>query len=169
MMGDEITVANLLEKIQHGWDELNAFLDSLTVEQKTVPTDAGGWKVKDHVIHMAVWEDGIEALLNKLPRSERMGIDEETRQSRDINRINDVIYKRHKDDSLESIMGQRQQIHERLISTIKKLTDDDLNLQYRHFSPDSKSETPILGWIAASSFAHYEEHIPWMRAIADKV
>ena len=59
----DVSTAELLSRTKLGWDSLQAYIKSLTPEQLTVPTDPAGWTVKDHLIHLAVWEDGIVAVL----------------------------------------------------------------------------------------------------------
>lgn len=51
-MGTEI--AKLLVKIQKAYDDIDAFVATLTEAQITNLKDGGGWTVKDHLIDMAV-------------------------------------------------------------------------------------------------------------------
>ena len=71
----QVTTTELVSRMQKGWDDFQAYLKTLTLEQVTQPTDAAGWTVKDHIIHLATWEDGVYALLEKQPRHEQMGLD----------------------------------------------------------------------------------------------
>ncbi len=71
-----LSKVELLAAIEQGWNGLNAYVDSLTPEQLTTPTDAAGWTAKDHLAHLAVWEDTINALLDKKPRAPHVGIDQ---------------------------------------------------------------------------------------------
>src|SRR6185369_7507904 len=68
--------AELLEKIDKGWNDFNAFLMTLTPPQVTIHRDAAGWRGLDHVIHLADWENGMLALLNKQDRAAGMGVDQ---------------------------------------------------------------------------------------------
>ena len=60
---NKISKAELLARIQSGWDQFSAFLTTLTPEQLTRPTDAAGWTVSDHLSHIAFWEGSIPAWL----------------------------------------------------------------------------------------------------------
>ncbi len=161
-----LSKAQLLTKIQKGWDELNRFLASLSDEQKTQPTDAAGWTVKDHMIHMAVWESGVVALLNKQDRVAKMGVDAETWASDDDDKINAVIQKRHQADSLETVEQQRHIIHNQLIQKIKSMSDEDLQRPVSDFDPQTQWSNTIFGPIIGNTYMHYADHMPWMAAIA---
>ncbi|MCZ2098089.1 MAG: maleylpyruvate isomerase N-terminal domain-containing protein, partial [Anaerolineae bacterium] len=70
----EVTTAELLSRLQESWDSLQAFVGSLTDEQITRKTDTAGWTVKDHLMHLVVWEDGFDADISGEDRRERMGV-----------------------------------------------------------------------------------------------
>ncbi len=70
----------LLQNIDAGWNRFYGYLKTLSDEQLSTPTDASGWTVKDHLTHLAIWEDGIYGLLMGHSRREQMGIDEATWQ-----------------------------------------------------------------------------------------
>lgn len=165
-----VTTAEMLRRIQAGWDDLQAYLSTLTPQQLTQSTDAAGWTIKDHVRHLAVWEDGIEALISGQSRRERMGVDMETWDSDwdadDFFHINDVIYRQHKNKSLDAVFAEYKSIHERFIKTVGSLSDADLMRPYKSFDSTSSNQTPIFQLIVGDSFGHYAEHRPWIEAIA---
>jgi uncharacterized protein (TIGR03083 family) len=156
---DAISVANMKRRIEHFWGELQHFLGTLTDEQLTVPTDAAGWTVKDHMVHLAVWEDGLKSLVDGGTQREGMNIDEATWEQ-DVDAINDVIYQRYRDLPLDEAKAKSQVSHETLVAKLYALTDEDL---MRQTSADST--TPLIGKIAGNTFGHYAEQMPWMQAI----
>src|SRR5258706_3915146 len=161
-----VTTGELLRRMQNGWDEFQAYLKTLTPEQLTLPSDAAGWTAKDHIMHLAVWEDGIEALLGGKSRQARMGVDDATWksdwQADQYFRINDVIFQQHKNKSLDEVLTAFNSIHERMIKTVGALADADLMCPYNSYDPQSKSENPVFGSIVGNTFGHYEEHRPWI-------
>ncbi len=161
-------VNKLLKSIQRAWDEVEAFLADLTDEQKTGPKDAGGWSVKDHLIHMAVWEDGIEAVLSGESRNARMGIGHISPKPRGDDAINDVIFKQHRDKSLQEILMTRQKIHDRLLNTLQSLSDEALARPYSAFVAESRNNQPILGHILGNTSGHYRTHLRWMKLIVEQ-
>lgn len=162
------TKQELLSRINAGWDEFQAFLATLSDEQLTVPTDAGGWTGKDHIIHIAVWEDGMEALLRKESRHGRMGISDAMWEKGDHDEVNATIQQHHKNKSLAEVRKIAAESHQRLLKTIASLSDDELNLPYKHYAPAADREHPVYGWVIGNTYEHYEEHTPWIAAIAEK-
>lgn len=165
-MDEAITTTTLLQKIESGWQELQTFLAGLSPEQMTLKHDAAGWTVKDHVIHMARWENGMTALLDGTSRLEAMGIGD---VSWDIgtDSLNALIQQRNQGMSLEDVLETTRRIHAAVTARIARLSDDELKLPYKHFQPNANRSEPVLGWLIGNTFEHYEEHIPWMKTIAE--
>ncbi len=161
-----ISKALLLASVQKGWNDLNTFLNGLTDEQKTVPTDAAGWTVKDHMMHMAVWEDGLTGKLDKQNRRVYMDIEEATWNSGD-DPINAVIQQRYKDLPLAEVEQRRQSIHSKLLKQIDDLSEETLQSPFGAYDPNSPSERAVYEYIGSSTYYHYAEHLPWMAAIAE--
>lgn len=160
--------AELLERMEQGWQDFTTFLGGLTTEQMTVPTDAAGWTVKDHIMHLAVWADGIYALLEGESRYERMGLDAETWYSPGYDRMNAVIQKRYRDLPLDDVLSNFNQVHQRLVAKIRTMTDEELTRPYSAYDPDAGFKEPVLAYISGNTYDHYEEHRPWIEAIAAK-
>lgn len=161
-----ISKADILARIEKGWKGLNDYVQTLTETQLTAPTDAAGWTVKDHLMHLAVWEDGVQALLSGQDRAARMGLDADTWNSHDYDRMNAVIQQQYQSEPLASVQQKRQTIHERLVQQIESMSDDDLHKPFRHYQTDSTHEYPIFDTILGNTDGHYDEHRPWMEAIA---
>ena len=163
---DKITTAELLARIEAGWKALEAYLATLTPDQMTAKTDAAGWTVKDHLIHMAKWEYGMVALVDGGSRLEAMGIGDAAWDV-GIDNLNALIQKRNKDLSLDEIFEETRAIHSAVTARISQLADADLLRPYKHYQPDSDRTEPVVGWLIGDTYEHYEEHLPWMKAIAE--
>lgn len=169
-MADEhvLSKAELLHNIEHGWDDFQAYLKSLTEAQLTGPTDAVGWTVKDHLGHLVAWEDSVYAILTKRPRREYMGVDRETWKSGDFDRINAEIRPRYGQKSLAEVRTEFEVVHQRVLAQIQSLSDDDLQKPFNTFQPGSSNEAPVIGSIIGNTYEHYAEHKAWIAAIVDK-
>lgn len=163
----EFSLAELKRRMAKGWDDFQAYLATLTPEQLTQPTDAAGWTAKDHIIHLAVWEDGMTALLNHQARHEAMGLDYETFLSDDFDGKNALIQQRHKDMPLEAVLETFSEVHGRMMAKLETMSDEELEKPYQHYAPDSPRTQPVWHWIVGNSFEHYAEHQPWIAAIVE--
>lgn len=162
-----MSIAELLNRVDDGWDTLQAYIGSLSEAQIDGPTDAAGWTVKDHLTHLAVWENGITALLNRESRYGAMGLDRETFLSGDFDRMNEVIRQQHKDKTVSEALEMLDAVHDEFRNKLGSLTEEDIHRPYNAYAPDSTRDQGVIHWIAGDSYAHYEEHIPWMNAIVD--
>ncbi len=167
MAEERLSKAELLGHIERGWNDLHTYLKTLTPEQMTTPIDAAGWTAKDHVLHLAVWEDGVEALMRGQNRRQQMGIDVETWKSRDFEAINAIIQQRDQALSLDAVYAHFQAVHQRMMQTLSSFSDDDLYRPVNTFHPESTGEYSIIELIMADTFEHYDEHLPWIRAIVE--
>jgi uncharacterized protein (TIGR03083 family) len=162
-----VSRAELLAKIQHEWETLQAYLETLTETQLTEPTDAGGWSVKDHLMHLAVWEDGIVALLEGESRRERMGIDEIRWKTPGYDQINEVIYHQHRHKSLEEVLQTFNDVHEQLIAKLQSMSDEELQLPYSYYQHSSIQNKPVIKAVLGTTAEHYAEHRAWIDAIVE--
>jgi uncharacterized protein (TIGR03083 family) len=161
-----MTKTEFLSALDKGWKDLQAYLHTLTPEQMTQPTDAAGWTVKDHLMHLAVWEDGMHALLQGLSRRDNMGIEKAVWDSGDFDQINAIIQQRYKELPLDEVRRTFHDVHQRFVAKMNTLSDEDLQRPYNSYQPDSKRSDPVVQPLMGNTFEHYEEHIPWMDAIA---
>lgn len=158
----------LLTRIKQGWDEFNTYINSLTEQQLTIPTDAAGWTAKDHIIHLAVWEGGVLALLRGENRRGYMGVDEESWNSRDFDRMNEVIRQHHQDKTLPEVLNTFRDVHRQMMEKLDSMAEADFTRPYRHYDPASPREEPVVNWIVGDTYEHYAQHQPWIAAIAGK-
>ncbi len=170
-MADEtpFSKTELLRRIKQGWDEFNTYINSLTEQQLTIPTDAAGWTAKDHIIHLAVWEGGVLALLRGENRREYMGVDEESWNSRDFDRMNEIIRQHHKDKTASDVLNTFRDVHRQMMEKLDSIAEADFTRPYRHYDPASPREEPVVNWIVGDTYEHYAEHQTWIAAIVNPV
>lgn len=159
------TKAGLLAALQTGWTQLNAYLDTLSEAQASIPADAGGWTVKDHVIHLALWEGSMNAVLERRPRQEYLGVDRETWASGDIERINDVMFRQNRERTWADVRQAFRQMHAELVAHVTALADEDMQRPYNYYQPESTQTLAIGVRLTIATYYHYAEHQPWIEAI----
>jgi hypothetical protein len=163
-----LTKEDLLAQMAEGWSDFRAYLQGLSEAQMSRPTDAAGWTAKDHVMHLAVWEAGIVAVMQGGSRREGMGIDEALWQKWDVDGINAVIQQRYRELSADEVMVQLRDVHQRLTEAVKDTTEADLQRSFRSYQPDTNYEGTLADRILANTAAHFAEHQPWIVAIVGK-
>ena len=159
----------LLTKMSEGYAEFTAYLRALTPEQPSVLTDAVGWTIKDHVMHAATWEDSVWALLTKQPRAEVMGVDPALIDAWDVEGINAAVQARTHGLPFAEVMRRFATIHQRLMAQMAVSTDAEINAPLVDYLPEvgeNYRNEPIYLYIAGNTYEHYEEHRPWLDAIA---
>jgi hypothetical protein len=85
----------LVKQIEESRAELEAVVSRSSETQLTHMTD-NGWAGKDHLAHLAAWEAGIAALLQKQVRHEAMNVDAETFWHESEEAVNEMIYERNR-------------------------------------------------------------------------
>jgi hypothetical protein len=170
-MGRRLTREKLLEEIQLERAALDITLTHLTNRQMTQSgVTPGGWSVKDILAHLVEWQqmnfDWYEAGL----RGERPHLPAPGMTMRDLPRLNQKIYRKHHGRSLQSVMSDYRKNHERMVSLIERLPDEEL-VTLGWYSWTGPSWT-LSDYLRASTAAHYlwaRKHIRrWMNAQAKK-
>lgn len=161
--------SELLERIRRDRSELEAAIASMSNEQLSAVPAGGSWSVKDHLAHLAAWEQSIVALLQGKQRHEGLGIDNSVYMNDDIDEINRSIYELHRNASVEQVLENFHRSHQSLMQLIERMSDDDLQKPYSHYLPDEPGEdtgSPIVRWIIGDTYEHYAEHLETIRQTA---
>ncbi len=160
-----MTRDDLLKKIEEGFQDLMAYLVSLSEADFITNTDGAGWTVKDHTIHLSLWETFILGVLNKQSPREDMGIDIATWEAGDFDAMNEVMQQNCKDRPLAEVFQTLQDTHQQLVTRLETLTDANLALPVSEYLAAFDSDSPISDWIGGDTYEHYAEHRPWIEAI----
>jgi hypothetical protein len=161
-------VDGFLHVIADARSTLESVVEGRSERELTELRDAAGWSVKDHLYHLAVWERGMIYLLQKRPRFEGMGIDEQSYNELDADAINAVIFEQHKDLPLSEVLETFDAVHREMVSLLSTMSWNDLARAYSYYAPDEPGETrdqPVLYWVFGNTAGHFEEHCAWIEAI----
>lgn len=158
----EVSIAEMLRRIESGRAELDHVFAAASP-----PDDA--WSVKDHMAHIACWEQSALALLNGEARQGHVGIGQGHLEGLDTTGINDRIFALYHDTPEPEVRALYDQVHAALLARLRSMTDDDLKRPYSHYQPDDPpyNANPVWPWIVGNTFGHYEEHIKYLRARAE--
>jgi hypothetical protein len=159
--------AELVAQIQRSWAALEQTLSG--VDQARMTTiGPDGWSIKDHLAHVATWEESLTAILQSRPRHLALGVDERTYLEAGEDELNASIYEHHKLRPLVEVLDMFQQTHQRMLAALAALSDADLLKTYSDFLPDEPGEdsgAPMLARIPGSTYEHYDDHRAWIAAL----
>jgi tRNA(adenine34) deaminase len=161
------TKAELLAGMQTSWDRLNLALDRLSAHQLAGVRDAQGWAVKDHLVHLAVWERSNLSFLRGQPRRTGLGVEREVYQRGDFDEINAVIFQQHKDLPLAEALALFREVHRQMLRALEPLSDADLLKAYGEYLPEESGDARLaIDVVCANTTDHYDEHLEWIEALA---
>lgn len=161
----------LLADIDRTWAELNAQLGRLSDEQMTKLVDHAGWTVKDHIVHIARWEQSVVFYLQGKPRWAGLGVDEELVKSQHYDDVNAAMQQQNRNLPLAAALQQMRSAHQEMMALLQPLTDADLNRPLKPTYPDEFKgwdDPHLLPMIISNTSGHYSEHMPWIEALVNQ-
>jgi uncharacterized protein (TIGR03083 family) len=155
------TKKQLLEAIDVERKALEKFLDGLSPAQLTQPGLVGEWSARDVLAHLIEWEQMVlnwysAGVKGKVPITPAEGFN-----WAQLPALNQQIYEKHRDKSLAKIQKEFKSSFKKMLSTIERLSDEDL------FSPGRYAWTKnnTLGaYFVSSTSSHYH----WARTTMKK-
>ena len=114
---------------------------NLTDEQREQRTDAAGWTVKDHAIHLSLWENNLIALLEGRSRIEDFDVPQAV-WDEGSDAINAVLQPRHRDrawsDVRQAMTASQRRVLDKVgaIWLLRRLLADEL-------SPETAAPAPV--------------------------
>ena len=151
------TAAATLAEFDAAWSRLDDAVKRLSPRQLSEVRDPAGWAVKDHLIHVALWERALLASVDGRPRHEALGIDAATDTSEDWDGINAQIFAATRQCSLDDVLMTLQTTHG---ITRARLAAAGTGQP----SPaDEKLLIDVGGYIE-----HYDQHRGWIQELVAK-
>jgi hypothetical protein len=161
-----LTRNGLIWRTQTSWLSMNAWLDTLNEAQATDMKDPQGWAVKDHVMHLVPWLNGMVTLLDNQGKYAGMGVTCE-QYKLGFDPVNEILFKRHQHRSFYDARWQLQHTYQQFMARLMSLPNDAVLLPYLHYDPSSPKTDPVYYWLWGNSGGHFYEHMPWMQKIVN--
>jgi hypothetical protein len=158
------TVHEVLERVQVEWAALGYVVAGLSDAELTAPGPEV-WSVKDHVAHIAEWERGCTAVLARQPQSVGFRLDPSVYATLDLDRLNDVLYQRHRSASVADVKAMADAAHADMAAAISRLQDADLRRRVAEYGMTTNGDRPLLEKIAGDTYEHYPEHAGWINTL----
>ena len=155
------TKTDLMDRIHRGWSALEDAVGRAGETQLTTPGGPSGWSAKDHLAHVAAWEQVLLAILQGRSPAAAIGVNPTIYETEGVDGVNAAIYERHRGRPLPDVLTELRQTHERVLATLAPLADADLRRPFTDFQPDDPTarRDPIIRWIVDNTCGHYEEHV----------
>lgn len=135
----------LLERIGRSWDDLQRAVGVLDEGRLTAP-GPDGWSVKDHLAHLARWEQYLLAALEGREPLAALGLDDG--QERDEDAENAELHRRDAGLTTAEVRRLLADAHAAVIARLETLDDAELERGRR--------------LIAGNTYGHFDEHRSWI-------
>ncbi len=160
---------DVLQRIDDGWRRLMALVEGIDPTTFVQPVK-DGWSPKDHVAHVAAWEEYLLAILEKRDRHRSMGVGD--LRGKETDAINDAVFQARRHLAPDEVRTSLAETHRNVRAAIGSLSDSDLRRPRSDFQPGSEDgesgEQSLLGDIEWNTWRHYEQHIEWLTALIPK-
>jgi len=161
-------IDEVCERVDVSWTDLWELVDSMGPETMAT-TGPDGWAVKDHLAHVAAWEQSLLAIFDGRDRIQAMGLGD---VERDTDAVNAAVWELHHARASEDAVAYFRDTHAQLMARLESLDDEGLALPYFHYQPSARgeenSDLPVMEWIAGNTYEHYLEHIDWIKNLVSQ-
>jgi hypothetical protein len=126
---------------------------------------------KDHVAHVAAWEEFLLAILEQRDRHLSMGVGD--LRDKETDEINDAVFQARRQLAPDEVRNSLAETHRKVRAAIEALSDADLRRPRSDFQPaDSdvgeSGDESLLDEIEWNTWCHYDKHIEWLSALMPK-
>ncbi len=153
------TKAELLARLPLARAALEQTIAALSQDQLAAPGPEG-WSVKDHLAHLAAWEQMVAAHLRDGSDHAVVGLDEAAYAVLNLDALNDRIYQQSKDCTPAEVLAAFRQARTQTLALLDELDDAALQAPYWQDEPDGRS---VMEKIAGDTYKHDLEHRCWIQ------
>ena len=159
----------VLQRIDDGWRRLTDLVEGIDPTTFVQPVK-DEWSPKDHVAHVAAWEEFLLAILEHRDRHRSMGVGD--LRGKETDAINDAVFQARRHLAPDEVRTALAETHRNVRAAIASLSDSDLRRPRSDFQPESddgeSGEESLLDEIEWNTWGHYEKHIEWLTALIPK-
>jgi DinB superfamily len=153
------TAAATLARFDHAWEALDKTVKSLDRRALTEIRDPAGWSAKDHLMHLALWEQTLVASkADGRPRHEVLGLDPSTDGSQDWDTLNAAIFARTRDASLADVLRTLQETHDTTRARLLTIAHGGAAAERTHSARALLEALPDY-------IDHYDQHRGWIETL----
>jgi uncharacterized damage-inducible protein DinB len=171
------TTAELLSRVDQAWKALEGTIDRLSPAELSDVRDPAGWAVKDHLMHVAAWEDAFLARLAGRPTHEALGLDEAVLTG-DEDAENAAIFELHRRRPLAEVLDAARASHRAVRNRLAALSDRAISGPIGGVLPPGaelapsgwsrpRDDTPAAAWIGGNTWEHYDQHHGWIKDLVN--
>jgi hypothetical protein len=146
-----MNTGQVLNRLETAWQELLDSYAGLTTSEIMTPGVTGRWSVRDVIAHVTTWE---EEALKHLPvvlegrRPPRYSV-----KYGGIDAFNALTTEQKRHLSLSDVLGQRDDVHQRLIDYVRRAPEEQF-----------ERETRFRRRLRLDTYSHYPIHARTIRA-----
>jgi len=146
------TKRDVLEAIQFERNLLESKFRRLTPKEMVWPGSMGEWSVKDILAHLVDWEQRFIGWYEAGRRGEVPQTPAPGMTWRDLPRLNQQGFERHRDRPLPEILAEFQSSHRQIVRLVEEMPEEEI-LTPGYYAWTRKAS--LAGWIAANTCEHY--------------
>jgi hypothetical protein len=164
-----MNTTEVLQRIDDAWRRLTELVEGIDPTTFVQPVK-DDWSPKDHVAHVAAWEEFLLAILEKRDRNRSMGVGD--LQGKETDEINDAIFQARRNLTPDEVRRSLAETHRTVRAAIEALSNADLRRPRSDFQPGAEDDEPgdetLLEEIEWNTWGHYEKHVEWLSALIPK-
>jgi hypothetical protein len=148
-----MTNDELLDALEDERENFLKAIDGLSDEELQEPALAGGWSVKDVIIHISAWEAELVKLLWQVKQGEPPSTVHFSNVEVDARNLE--WFTAYHDRPLPRVLDDFAAVRKQTVRRVEGLNDEDLNDPQRYTWLKGR---PLWEWVAGDSFEHDAEH-----------
>lgn len=164
-MSEQVKHNNQLsQSIDTDWARLEASLEGLNEQQLAQVCNEHGWSIKDHLAHIAQWEEILLMMFLGVSYEESMRIP--WGKYPIFNDVNEALRRQWVDFSPGFILNRLNRVHHHLMERLSPLTEEDLQTPVKQFFSSiwipEYEQRNMTEFIRAHTDTHYRDHAGWI-------
>ena len=151
------TAATALARFDGAWASLDKTVKGLGERELTEMRNPDGWAAKDHLMHVAVWEQALLSKLDGRLRHQALGLDASTEGSEDYDALNAKIFETTRARPLAEVLDALRSTHAKTRAHIASFTTGTSSANADAFLAD------VPGYAD-----HYDQHAGWIKELVTR-